>query len=198
MKIIINRIRIRELTTDGVLYIDGQRICDTTEATPTLLPAGTYVITVFKCTKSKRQIPLIQLDGSHQYYKGKPIPPKCARCAALANECDQLRVSEYGKLQYAMEQGLPYPEVTAMEKALAAETQKEMQAAISRSHDAANCPKILPGNGVFNRTDGNIIVGIYLQPGVVLRSRPIFDRLYDRIEKAISRGHQVELIIYNA
>lgn len=84
MKIIINRICVKELSTDGVLYIDGQRICDTTEATAKLLPEGTYQISVFKCTKSKRQIPLIQLDGN-QYYNGTPIPLKCERCAALAD-----------------------------------------------------------------------------------------------------------------
>ena len=197
MKIIINRIRVKELSTDGVLYIDGQRICDTTEATAKLLPEGTYQISVFKCTKSKRQIPLIRLYGS-RYYNGTPIPPKCERCAAIADECERLRLSEFGKLKYAIENGVPHPEVVALEKVLDEEVQKGRQKAIRNAHDAANCPKLLHGNGIFNRIDGSIVVGIYRQPGVVINSRPIFDRLYDRIEKAISRGHQVELTIYNS
>lgn len=197
MKIIIHRIRVKELSTDGELYIDGKRICDTTEATPTLLPEGTYQISVFKCSKSKRQIPLIQFDGG-QYYNGTPTPLKCARCAALADECERLRLSEYGKLNYAIESGAPHPEVVALEKVLDQEAEKDCQKAIRNAHDAANCPKLLHGNGVFNRIDGSILVGSYRQPGVVINSRPIFDRLYDRIEKAISRGYQVELIIHNA
>lgn len=197
MKIIINRIRVKELTTDGVLYIDGQRICDTAEATPKLLPEGTYALTIYKCTRSKRKIPLIELD-SPQHYNGKPIPLKCERCSAFAYECDRIRISLYSKLQYAIDQGLPEQEITALEKALDAQTKKAMQEAINKSHDVANCPKILHGNGVFNQIDGNIIVGKYLQPGIVLNSRQVFDRLYDRIEKAISRGHQVELTIYNS
>lgn len=197
MKIIINRIRIKERSTDGMLYIDGQHVCDTTEATPTLLPAGTYAITVFKCIKSKRQIPLIRLDGS-QYYNGRPIPPKCARCAALASECERLRLSVCDKLRYAIENDLPYPEVVSLEQVLEKEARQDRQTAISHAGDAANCPKLLYGNGVFNRTDGSILVGIYRQPGVVTNSRPIFDRLYDRIEKTLSRGHTVKLVIYDS
>lgn len=181
----------------GVLYIDGQRICDTAEATPKLLPEGTYALTIYKCTRSKRKIPLVELD-SPQHYNGKPIPLKCERCSALADECDRIRISLYSKLQYAIDQELPEQEITALEKALDAQTKKAMQEAIKKSHDVANCPKILHGNGVFNQIDGNIIVGKYLQPGIVLNSRQVFDRLYDRIEKAISRGHSVELIINNA
>lgn len=197
MKIIINRIRIKDLTTDGVLYIDGQRICDTTEATPTLLPEGTYQISVFKCTKSKRQIPIIQLDGS-QYYNGTPIPFKCELCTALADDCERLRLSEYDKLLYAIENGDPHPEVVALEKTLDTEVQKEVNKAMCESHGVSNCPKLFHGNGIFNRIDGSILVGIYRQPGVVINSRPIFNRLYERIEKAVSRGHQVELTIYNS
>ena len=106
--------------------------------------------------------------------------------------------SEFGKLKYAIENGVPHPEVVALEKVLDEEVQKGRQKAIRNAHDAANCPKLLHGNGIFNRIDGSILVGIYRQPGVVINSRPIFDRLYDRIEKAISRGHQVELTIYNS
>lgn len=192
MKIIINRIRERELSTDGVIYIDGQRICDTTEATPKLLPEGTYRISIFKCIKSKRQIPLILLEGAHS-----PTPHKCECCAALANECEQLRLSEYDRLNYVIENAVPHPEVVALEKVLDDETRKSRQKAIGKANDAANCPKLVHGNGAFNRIDGSILVGTCRQPGVVVNSRPIFNRLYDRIEKAISRGHQVELIICN-
>lgn len=197
MKIIINRIHVKTLTTDGILYIDGQRICDTTEATPKLLPEGTYKISIFKCTKNKRQIPIIRFD-SRQYDNGIPSPLKCEHCASLANECERLRISEYGKLQYAIQNGIPHTEVLTFEKALDNEVQKEIQTSRCNSQAESYCPKLIHGNGVFNLTDGSILVGIYRLPGLVINSRPTFDRLYERIEKAISRGHSVELTIYNS
>ena len=57
------------------------------------------------------------------------------------------------------------------------------------------CPQIKPGNGVHNRLDGSIIVGVYNCPGSIIKPRDIFDTLYERIRKSISRGHQVLLKI---
>ena len=57
------------------------------------------------------------------------------------------------------------------------------------------CPQIKPGNGVHNRHDGSIIVGVYNCPGSIIKPRDIFDALYERIRKSISRGNQVKLII---
>ena len=57
------------------------------------------------------------------------------------------------------------------------------------------CPMLCPGNGVYNRTDGAIIVGEYLVPGCLKHSRFSFDNLYDRIRKNIERGKEVTLTI---
>ena len=57
------------------------------------------------------------------------------------------------------------------------------------------CPQIKPGNGVHKRLDGSIIVGVYNCPGSIIKPRDIFDALYERIRKSISRGNQVKLII---
>ena len=59
------------------------------------------------------------------------------------------------------------------------------------------CPQIKPGNGVHKRLDGSIIVGVYNCLGSIIKPRDIFDTLYERIRKSISRGHQVTLIIKN-
>jgi len=287
MKILINRIRIKEKTTDGLLSIDGQHICETAEATPTLLPAGTYQITIFKCTKSKRQIPLIcEGVGCKDYgvgnvpYKNsltpKPSPltlEKRKKCSEIANETEKIRMSAYYKLQksnfpesarnemHAYEEQVmaearikiekiktkspspltsnPSPltlekckkctevesqrakirmaeyyqiekaaqcggsreEVIAYEQQVVAEAQAKLNKLKAFPHPSSltphlgTCPRLHFGNGVYNLTDGSIIVGRYLQPGIVLHSRDIFDRLYDRIEKAIARGTQVQLII---
>lgn len=57
--------------------------------------------------------------------------------------------------------------------------------------------RIESGNGVYKRTDGSIIVGKHLIPGILTHSRPAFDALYDRIRKNIERGNSVTLIISN-
>ena len=57
------------------------------------------------------------------------------------------------------------------------------------------CPQIKPGNGIHNRLDGSILVGQYNCLGSIIKPRDIFDALYERIRKSISRGNQVKLII---
>lgn len=57
------------------------------------------------------------------------------------------------------------------------------------------CPMLKPGNGVYNRTDGSIIVGKYLVPGCLSHPKQAFDALYDRIRKNIERGNPVNIIV---
>ena len=57
------------------------------------------------------------------------------------------------------------------------------------------CPMLKPGNGVYHREDGSIIVGEYLVPGCLKHSRFTFDNLYDRIRKNLQRGKEVTLTI---
>ena len=57
------------------------------------------------------------------------------------------------------------------------------------------CPMLKPGNGVYHRKDGSILVGEYLVPGCLKHSRFTFDNLYDRIRKNIERGKEVTLTI---
>lgn len=56
-------------------------------------------------------------------------------------------------------------------------------------------PCILPGNGPFLNTDGSIIVGERLLPGVLLHSSEYFDRVCNRVKKSIKRGEKVKLRI---
>lgn len=57
------------------------------------------------------------------------------------------------------------------------------------------CPMLKPGNGVYNRTDGSIIVGRYIAPGCLSHPKQAFDALYQRIRKNIERGNEVTLTI---
>ena len=57
------------------------------------------------------------------------------------------------------------------------------------------CPMLKPGNGVHNRLDGCIVLGVYNCVGSIIRPKSIFDALYERIRKSLSRGHEVKLSI---
>ena len=57
------------------------------------------------------------------------------------------------------------------------------------------CPMLKPGNGVHNRLDGSILVGQYHCLNCLIHPKSIFDALYERIRKTISRGNQVILCV---
>ena len=57
------------------------------------------------------------------------------------------------------------------------------------------CPMLKPGNGVHNRLDGSICVGQYNCLNSLIHPRDIFDALYERIRKSISRGNKVILCV---
>ena len=57
------------------------------------------------------------------------------------------------------------------------------------------CAMIQPGNGPFTMSRGSILVGEVHAPGYVLKSQPLFTTLYERIKKAMWRGHDVTLEI---
>lgn len=57
------------------------------------------------------------------------------------------------------------------------------------------CAMIQPGNGPFTMGRGSILVGEVHAPGYVLKSQPLFTTLYERIKKAVWRGHDVTLEI---
>lgn len=54
------------------------------------------------------------------------------------------------------------------------------------------CPMIKPGNGVYNRKDGSIIVGTYLVPGCLTHPKEAFEAIYDRLRKSVERQKQRE------
>ena len=57
------------------------------------------------------------------------------------------------------------------------------------------CVQLCPGNGVFNRTDGAILVGEHLVPGCLKHPKTTFANLYERLRKSAERGHPITLTI---
>lgn len=47
------------------------------------------------------------------------------------------------------------------------------------------------GNGVHGRSDGSIIVGERVVFGTIIHSTAVFDKLYERVKKAVQRGNEV-------
>lgn len=65
MILYLNRTRIRQQTTDGVLRSEaGVRICDTAEHTPTMLPTGEYSVVLKRHPKVKHRVPYINRSNS--------------------------------------------------------------------------------------------------------------------------------------
>ena len=52
-----------------------------------------------------------------------------------------------------------------------------------------------PGNGVYHRDDGSIIVGEFIAPGCLKNTKEKFDIIYERIRKNLERGNPVTLTI---
>lgn len=189
MNISIIRYRIKNDSIDGTLYIDGQRICDTAENSTHRIPCGTYAIEATKCQVQKRNIPVINVH--------KSICRNCEACALVAEKNEAASMKLINAIHYVMEKGKNegkpeeeyMAEARALEATLPAHAPKE---------DMPFCPQIKAGNSAWHQTDGSILVGTYLQPGVVLKSRPTFEALYERIRKNIERGVEVNITItYN-
>lgn len=77
MNMQIYRRRIREKTCDGILRIDGKRICDTAEHSLYRLPAGTYLIVLKYSKEYGRKMPML-VD-----IKKEDTSPKA--CLAIGN-----------------------------------------------------------------------------------------------------------------
>ena len=185
MNISIIRYRLKEATNsiDGTLYIDGWRICDTAENAQFHIPVGTYAIEATQCQVQKRNIPVINLHTD--------VCRNCEACALVADKNEKASLEIINAIHHVMERGEAEgkPEEVYMQEARAMEASLPKHAP---RDPMPFCPQIKAGNSAWHETDGGIIVGQYLQPGVVIKSRPMFEAIYERIRKNIERQKQRE------
>ena len=190
MNISIIRYRLKEATNsiDGTLYIDGSRICDTTENAQFHIPVGTYAIEATKCQVQKRNIPVISLTSTPS---SLTLCRNCEACALVADKNEKASLKIINAIHHVMERGKAEgkPEEVYMQEARAMEASLPKHAP---RDPMPFCPQIKAGNSAWHETDGGIIVGQYLQPGVVIKSRPMFEAIYERIRKNIERQKQRE------
>ena len=190
MNISIIRYRLKEATNsiDGTLYIDGSRICDTAENAQFHIPVGTYAIEATKCQVQKRNIPVISLTSTPS---SLTLCRNCEACALVADKNEKASLKIINAIHHVMERGKAEgkPEEVYMQEARAMEASLPKHAP---RDPMPFCPQIKAGNSAWHETDGGIIVDQYLQPGVVIKSRPMFEAIYERIRKNIERQKQRE------
>ena len=188
MNISIIRYRLKEASNsiDGTLYIDGSRICDTAENAHFHIPVGTYAIEATKCQVQKRNIPVIKLHDA--------LCRNCEACTLVADKNEKASLKIINAIHHVMEKGKAdgKPKEVYMQEARAMEASLPKHAP---RDPMPFCPQIKAGNSAWHETDSSIIVGQYLQPGVVIKSRPMFEAIYERIRKNIERGAEVTITI---
>ncbi len=72
MDIIIKRTHTTAGAIDGILSVDGTRVCDTEENAAAALAEGTYPVAVCKCRQHARKMPLVLARNGSL--------PDCRRC----------------------------------------------------------------------------------------------------------------------
>lgn len=168
MNIQIIRYRKMTETIDGHLYIDGQLICDCAENAITALKTGTYPLNVVKCKQHARKMPVLLLE------------------AEVSNGSKVSGGSNLKPIETAEGMKLLEPKCSHCER---------LECVSNNSTMPQVCHMLKPGNGVYKRTDGSIILGTYLAPGCLTHPREAFADFYDRIRKSIERGHDLTLTI---
>ena len=121
-------------------------------------------------------------------------------CQTLENALSCVPAGEYvisliKCKQYARKMPLVFPQPSSLIPQPSCAQCPKLKFVCSNSTLPCYCPQIKPGNGVHDRHDGSIIVGQYNCLGSIIKPRDIFDALYERIRKSISRGNVVTLIV---
>lgn len=188
MNLILIRNRFKAQTIDGHLYIDGFHICDTAENALTALPCGTYSVSLTYCQRKLRKMAVINIDNADF---GMPNPETCQTCANLHQCRRNIELNLIESLFLAChDDQLALEQLHALDISRSYDTRSEL-----RAMPEHNCPHFAPGNGAYNLTDGSILVGRYLQPGILFHSRKVYNSLYNRIRKQLARKQNVTLII---
>ena len=121
-------------------------------------------------------------------------------CSTLENSNAQVPAGEYVITllkckQYARKMPLAFPHPSSLNPQPSCDLCPKLKFVCMNSTLPCYCPMLKPGNGVHNRLDGSILVGQYNCLNSLIHPKTVFDALYERIRKSISRGNKVTLII---
>lgn len=128
------------------------------------------------------------IDG-HIYIDGQ----KVCDCAENAHHC--LKAGTYPlNVVKCKQHGRKMPVLSASTDLKCAKC-KVLECVTNNSTMPRFCPMLCPGNGVYNRKDGSIILGTYLTHGCLTHPKQAFTDFYERIRKSIERGHELTITI---
>ena len=165
MNITITRKSRNAEALDGILSIDGFKLCDTAEHCATALAEGTYRIVRHKCKQYGRK--MLRLEA-----------------ATLSNPVRSAGVTKQESEFW-------------LEASTRCDHCPKLEFVCNNTTMPIYCPMLKPGNGIYNRADGSIIVGTYIAPGCLKNSKEPFESLCERIRKLSSRGSEISLTIKN-
>ena len=121
-------------------------------------------------------------------------------CSTLENSNAQVPPGEYVITllkcnQYARKMPLIFPQPSSLIPQPCCDLCPKLKFVCINSTLPCYCPMLKPGNGVHNRLDGSILVGQYNCLNSLIHPKTVFDALYERIRKSISRGNKVTITI---
>lgn len=98
-------------------------------------------------------------------------------------------------LERCKQYGRKMPVVSSTFDVACCETCAKIAEVNNNTHMPKVCHMIKPGNGVYSRCDGSIVVGETIVSGCLRHPKQHFEQLAERLRKAISRGGEIMLII---
>ena len=165
LNLVLTRLFTKGEYTHGSLSIDGIKICSTLENANALVPAGDYQISLVKCKQYSRKMLCLK--------------------AAIKGE-DSHACLSFPEREQARPQVNPSAPCSKCPK---------LPFVCMNSTLPCWCPMLKPGNGIHGRLDGSILVGKYNCLNSLIHPKTIFDALYERIRKSLSRGNEVKISI---
>ena len=131
--------------------------------------------------------------NSKHYVSGSLIIDEQTICDTEENAFTSLPVGEYRIVRHYCKQYDRFMPVVGVPKCQHCEQLQE-DVCLNTTMPCI-CPMLKPGNGVYNRTDGSIILGTRIVLGCLSHPLQAFNPLAERIRKAVSRGKVITLKI---
>lgn len=171
-----------EHATDGILTLQGKRLCNTAEHTPCCLKKGKYPIMI--STYTLEQPKNFEWPMARNQEEAELI----ANAEEKAAKAERQEGGEY----------LPLPAIARKMPCLYPSAGCQQPSAENQS-PSAGCQQPIGclrfGNGIFTLADASIIVGERQASGLCIKTREVFDKLYNRIRKCLGTGEKVALVV---
>lgn len=117
-------------------------------------------------------------------------------CDTAENVATALPKGEYEiSLERCKQYGRKMPVIKEKHNAKKCENCKRIEEVFYNTHMPQVCHMIKPGNGVYTRCDGSIIIGKRVYEGCLIKPKAFFEHLAERMRKALSRENHITLII---